>query len=379
MGGGREVAGMTPEPLVLVWREDGLELSTARDGRLEARGRLALAVMPHQRYDLRLRLEGSGQGWLRAPVGPRALVVRIEEAGRRMLPLPPLPGERPLSLPCAQLQARGTVTVLDGETLHVLGAERSSRTYRLPAGATIQGVSLDEAGRLWLAGGAPSAGARGGSKAVLFRQGMGVSEFEPVPMAQGLLARMRVQALGGGESFQRVDAESAPIVATSDCAWLFDDLSTFVFVSTAAGRWSVKRLAGHSVRMLLRDGAALRVCTAAGEVLTWSNGGFQRSGPAQALREALQAAAPEVPPSAVLSVRGAHVARSCLCVVAGLYVQEGNAPLRWWFNAACVSRDAGASWEVLAGTRPVRGEAELLDAALPDAGDGAPGAHFVRA
>jgi hypothetical protein len=357
------------EILLLTWHPTRVDLCAVIEEpevRIETRASLQLAVSSDQRYDLLLRMTSSTHGWLRVPAGQRSLFIRVEEKGAFLTSTPPLPVESALDLHRGRIHACDLVTVIDRTYLYFLGTNMLWNRRPLPSDITTYDVSFDSSGGLWAVGKAPSLRIPNANSEVAIRyQSPSLTAFEPIFPRLSILALAKTILNGGMEQLHTIDAEDNPVCAISDCSWLLDDPSSFLFVSSISQQWSVKHLAGQFVRRLLRStSGTLLIFTAGGTIFKVTNTGVVHLvSNAEVLRAVVFNACPFAPAAAKLLVRGADIKDGKIVVVAGLY--QANKPrLSWIITTACQSINTGISWSILAKTFPSNGDNELIDIAI---------------
>jgi hypothetical protein len=363
------VSPRTPEILALAWHPARLEIwaaGTEVPGGTEQRATIDLAVSPDQRYDLFLCTAASGRGWMRAPVGPRSLFIRMDDHGHTLIPLPPPPGEKALALHQGWIHHRNQLFVIDGSCLFVLTQNGAWRKCIMPEGFVAYDADFDSDGGLWITGALLSTRLPNAStEAAILYQAHGSDILESrSPKLSWLSAAMAIRN-GGLEALRTVNAGGEPLVATSDCAWLFDDPSSFLFLLNTQGHWSVHRLPGRSIRTILRPTSLkLLVVTVKGDLLVIEEDQkLKQVGTAAALCAALRLACPNAPTDAQLLVRGADADKNNVLVAAGLYTLPAG-EMHWLVTALCHSSDSGANWTVIAKTAPVDGDPEFLDVGI---------------
>lgn len=357
------------EMLVLSWQPMCLELWALGEEPsvgFQPRTRLDSALTPDQRYDASLRMTKAEQGWLRLPIGQRSLFIRVEDKGHILASVPPVPGQGSLALNNCRAHACDLVTVIDGTHLFFLGADKCWYRRVLPTDITVNDVSFDPYGGLWLAGKVASRRIPNAKNEVAIRyQAPGTTSFDSRSPRLDLLTAAKTIRDGGLEELYAINAEGKPLVAISNCAWFVDDPSSFLFLHSDRGYWNVKRLVGQFIRRLIQaSSSTLLVVTADGDILAvTADNAVRLIGTAAKLRMVLLCAYPQASSAAKLLIRGADAEAETLVVVAGLYVTT-ETQLSWLITAVCLSKDAGVNWTLLAKTAPVEGEPELLDIAL---------------
>lgn len=320
---------------------------------------------PSDKYYIRLRL-ASSTGWLRIPMGEQLLFARIGDFGSVLVPTPPLPVSRPVNPILGQAHGCGLATYIDGERLLFASEVGDWSSRPLPTHMDVRAVSFDTELGLWAAGAVPSRRIAGASTEAAVRyQRSSSTDYESRSPRLGVVRAFQIISHGGLESLRGIDAEGDPLLATSDCAWFADDPSSFLFARRPRGRWTAARLAGRSLRSVLRLRPELALAvTAEGDLfLITAQGAVIRSGRHDALRAAImEGIRTEVAPVRVV-VRGADAQEDTIWLVAGLYAKREER-LDWLITAAAESRDGGESWTVRAATRPAMGEPELVDVAI---------------
>jgi len=361
---------LTPEMLALAWDPRRLEVwavgGKVSDG-AEQRATIKLTVSPDERYDLLLRSARCGRGWIRARVGPRSLFIRMNDYGRNLTPLIPPPGEKALTLNHGRIHAPDHLFVIDSRCLFMLTQDGAWRQCIIPESFVAYDVDFDVDGGLWIIGASPSTRIPGAkTEAAIRYQAPGSDSFELRSLRLSWLAAAKTIRYGGFEALRTVCARDDPLVATSDCAWLLDDPSSFIFLLDTRGHWTVHRLAGQSIRRILRPAPRkLLIVTVNGDVLAIGEDQvLKRVGTAASLRTALRSVCPDTLPAKVhLMVRGADVDGNNLVAAVGLYIASADG-IQWFMTALCHSANSGADWMVATKTVPVNGDPELLDVAI---------------
>ncbi|HYN93575.1 MAG TPA: hypothetical protein VES42_06970 [Pilimelia sp.] len=351
-----------PAIVILASGPAGTQLWCLRGGEPAARTTLELpiaplptATVPH----LRLRATPSGSLWLRLPFGPRVPAARLGHIDEQLCLVPPVPGAGRIALHSARAQPGDTVAVLDDRRLWVLDGP-AWRAVELPAYVSARQASVGPDGVWWVAG-ARRAGRVGRSDTVatICRLEPGSVAFRSATPRLGPLAAVAVARRRGLDALHDVDAEDAPVVAVADGG---AEPVSFVYARTAAGRWVAGRVGQLAARIVRPAQGRVSVVAADGTILDVAAGGRLRGHPPAGLHRLLRCVA-GVDPDARFLVRGADALGDTVVLAVGAYRLTGPR-LVWTANAVVRSRDAGATWSILAATAPAAGEPELPDAAI---------------
>jgi hypothetical protein len=238
----------------------------------------------------------------------------------------------------------------------ILDHDHGWRPRKLPADISVADVSFDRTGGLWCVGAAPSARIPDEQTEAAARYQSGPStRFEVVSPRLGAADSLRIIRAGGLVALRTVDAEEAPVVATSLCSWFIDDESSFAFL-LGDGHSAVKRLVDETVRMVDRSiPGCVRIFTCQAGLWQIRGGTFQRRSLLPALAEALAVR------GRAMVIRGMDADRGRLALVVEA-AREGwtSTAADPDFTAVCISNNNGESFEV-ARRQPFRDGAEILD------------------
>lgn len=324
-------------------------------GRVRVRGPgfRAEADMPipaDARFDLRLWAGPGGTLVLRALDG--AVPFWCLEPSGAVRPVPPLLGqEGGIEASRCRAHGNGALTVLGGGLVWRLDPGASWVEHPQPPDFEAEDVSLDPHGGWWFAGSVPSRRIPGESReaAVRYWAGHG-ARFESRTPRLGLLDAARTLRNGGLSRFDAIDAEAEPVVALSSCAWLLEDLSSFVFLFDGQ-RARVFRLADEIGRFVDRSSGSVRVLTARATVHAWAGTKHSRASFVDVIARALGVG------RARIYVLGAAARgeRLALAIESTPIGAEGS-PIAAAESAVVASEDGGARWSVVARSGAEEGE-----------------------
>ena len=330
--------------LALLWSPESVSLEMLPEAGYEARWSATVpAAIGVHRYDL--ALYGGPEPTIRLPGGSRSPFLRSWDGGRTFERLDAIPGDGSLPPNGCRAHRNGTLTAIDGRVLWVRPPSPDLwLRYELPEELTAHDVSIDPQGRIHVVGALPSTRLPGAESEAAYAvvEGGGTS-FMRIALTDP--DTRLLEDSGGAEAFRQVDAEETPILVTSDCAWLFEDPSSFALLA-AHPHWTVRQLAGQSIRGWRRQGSAsVSVFTSEGRRYRTYDGGV--SWDEQDLLPAMRAAWSELPIRSpmvmAVAASGGHLA-----LAVSSYDWRAAADRQLIGSAALSSSDDGETFEVRA-------------------------------
>ena len=223
------------------------------------------------RYDL--ALYGGSMITLRLPGGSRSPFLCSRDGGRTFERLEAVPGDGALHPSRCRVHGNGTLTAIDGQVLWVRPSTPNLwLRHDLPEGLKIYDVSFDLQGQMHLVGAVPSTRLPEAQTEAAYALVEG-DKTSFLQLALTVADAELLELSGGAEVFRQVDAEAAPILVTSDCAWQFEDSSSFILVYSNY-HWRVRKLENQSIRAWIREGLeAVSVFTSEGRRYRTRDGG----------------------------------------------------------------------------------------------------------
>ncbi len=323
----------------LMWTSDDIRvLTNSGDFRLRR------AILPNDRYSLRLWSDYAGRLYLRVVQDRQPFMISFDN-GINFESVPPIPGEgAPISaFHCKVHPALGVITVLETALLWIYNVTtRQWQPRELPSDIHVYDVSLDGQGGLWCAGSVDSRRIPGEETEVAVRyQTVRRASFQSRSPRLEPIAAARVIDEGGLAELRTIDAESEPIVATSICSRLLDDSSSFVYIFYP-NRTYVRRLKGELICHIDRPRrGTVRIFTYQGSVWQDSGTGLKRYSIVAAIEKAL------ITRNRCILIRGLDTRGEK--IVAAVEVTPPDADdiaQEPQFTAVCMSADGGRSFEV---------------------------------
>ncbi len=189
---------------------------------------------------------------IRVPGHDRTPFRISEDGGCSFLPVEAVPGDTSLERNRCRAHNDRIFTVIEEQLVWVrYGMLANWQQFRLPPSFQAHDASVDGSGRIYVAGSLPSSRLVDAySEAALAQLERDLVEIVRIPLSSK--DKRLLEDGGGAEAFRRVYADAEPIVVTSDCAWLFDDPSSFALIAHTPV-WVVRRLRGQSVKCVTRN------------------------------------------------------------------------------------------------------------------------------
>lgn len=203
------------------------------------------------RYDLAIYKEPTIT--IRLPGGSRSPFLCSWDKGKTFQRLDPIPGNGALNPNGCRSHTNGILTAIDS---HVLWVKPPNLDIWLrsdfPSELKVHDLSFDFQGRIHLVGEIQSNRLPEAKTEAFYGilQGGEVSFFRLAMTDDDI---QMLESLGGSEAFRKIDAENLPILLASDCAWLFEDSSSFLLAFSGES-WTVKRLKQKAIRTWIREG-----------------------------------------------------------------------------------------------------------------------------
>jgi hypothetical protein len=142
----------------------------------------------------------------------------------------------------------------------------------LPEGLKLHDISFDPQGQMHLVGAVSSTRLPEAKTEAAYVLVEG-DETSFLRLALTAADTKLLEVSGGAEVFCQVDAEAVPILVTSDCAWQFEDSSSFILMYSNH-HWRVRLLENQSIRAWIREGLeAVSVFTSEGRRYRTCDGG----------------------------------------------------------------------------------------------------------
>lgn len=226
----------------LVWAPDCIRILT--DG---TEFTLKQAILPDERYSLRLSSDYAGRLYLRLARNRQTFLISMDR-GLNFKPLSPVPGDNTAisAYQCKVHKDSGIVTVLDGNILWVYDNGMWNQR-ELPGDICVRDVSIDPNGGLWCSGSIHSNRIpyEETEAAIRYQPKIGLSFKSRSPIL-GPIDASRVIYQGGLGELRTIDASAEPVIATSVCSWFLEDSSSFAFVFSPE-RTYITRLEGEII------------------------------------------------------------------------------------------------------------------------------------
>lgn len=336
----------------LLWSHSKLQLQVLAEDGIEHRYSMnEPALIGMHRYDL--AIYGGSVITLRVPNGSRSIFFRSYDKGYNFERIEPVPGSGILHPNKCKVHANGVITAVDDKTVWVYPPHlRLWLRYDLPIHFEVMDISFDLQGKMHLVGAVMSeySSAKENSAAYAF------TDRNEVYFLQLALTSSDIELLkvsGGSEVFRRVDAEAFPLIVTSDCAWLFEDPSSFILTYSNYG-WRLQKLENQSVRAWIREGTkAVSVFTSEGYCHHTCDGG--KSWEEKNLIPAVCRAWEHLPPKNLLIMAVANSSDHWVLAVSS-YDWQASPDKQILGSAVLVSFDRGDTFELKAITDSINNE-----------------------
>jgi len=301
-------------------------------------------VNSDERYSLRLQSDFAGRVFIRLTDGRKTSMVS-DDFGSRFKWLPSLPGKgNPISPYNTKLHpATALVSVIDDDKLYIYDLSRQNWYSRsLPSGIKVNDISINSKGELWCAGSVSSKRLpnEDTEAAIRYQSSVGQRFISRSPQLNPFTAS-RIIRYGGLSELRTIDSEADPVICTSNCSWLLDDPSSFVFIFFPK-KTIVKRFKGELICSTERlSNGLIRVFTYAGNLWTFNGKCWHKFSLVSSINNALFIT------NRKILIRGLDSRNEQIVTAvevapegAGDFVQNPD------FTAVCISEDGGNSFQV---------------------------------
>jgi len=337
----------------LVWTPDAVRVLTSC-----SEFDLRLAIDRRDRFGLRLWSDYAGLLYVRVIDERRPLWISADK-GATFKAIPLIPAEeKPVSAyNCKLHPASGIISALGCDRAWIYdGVSGQWGSRELPPDMHVKDVSIDAKQGFWYAGSVHSQRIPGEkTEAAMRYQPAPGAPFQPRSPRLSYADAVKVIKEGGLTELRTVDAEGEPVIATSLCAWLLEDSSSFIFVFDS-DRTFASRLKDELISHVDRSSNLLRIFTYQGSV--WERNGSrweQRDSLAGPIKRSLKVSKQTVLVRG-LDVRQGKIAAAVEVGPPGAIDVAPDPEL----TAVCFSTDNGKSFE-LAHQEMSRSGAEIQD------------------